>query len=97
VVGAREAARGEQHHEEEGGGREADDDGGEHQRLRQRIGELRTRKRAVVAKPMTMAVSTSACGSGSANFETSTVPPRSTIGGSPARTQPIAKMKRFTA
>src|SRR4051812_34265959 len=56
-----------------------------------------TRRSAVVAKAITIAVSTSACGSGSANAAASTGTPRSTKGGRPPRTQPMTKMKRLTA
>ena len=46
VVGARQAARCEQHDQEQRRRREADDDGGQDERLRQRIGVLRRDRRA---------------------------------------------------
>ena len=41
MVAAGEAARADHHHQVERGGGKADDDRGEHQALRQRVGELR--------------------------------------------------------
>jgi hypothetical protein len=81
VVGPGDAARREQHDEQEGGGGEGNDDGGENQCLGQRIGAVRT----------------SAWGSGSAKVAGSGGVCALTIGASPPRTQPITKMKRFTA
>src|SRR5690606_15351855 len=57
---------------------------------------ITTRYSAVVANPMTIAVSTSACGSGSACKAGSTGP-SPTIGGRSSQSLPIRKMKRFTA
>src|SRR5688500_5161499 len=60
-----------------------------------------TRSSAVVANAITIAVSTRACGNGSANRAGSGATPSDTAcvstGGSPARTHPMTKMKRFTA
>ena len=41
MVGARHAARGQQHHQEQGRHGKADDDGGQHQRLRHGVGIVR--------------------------------------------------------
>src|SRR5690606_34034652 len=65
--------------------------------VRPRAASRTTRKRAVVAKLMTMAVSTSACGRGSACRARSPTPPGSRIGGTPMRSPPVEKMKMFTA
>src|SRR5690606_16163204 len=54
-----------------------------------------TRYRAVVAKPMTRAVSTSACGSGSAIWVGSK-PGSSVTGGLSSHSRPITKMNRLT-
>src|SRR5690606_20312288 len=63
--------------------------------VRPRAASSTTRKSAVVAKPMTMAVSTSACGTGSVTVEMST--PSSSRGAALDFTPPTAKLKRFTA
>src|SRR6185312_4251050 len=55
-----------------------------------------TRNSAVVAKPITIAVSTSACGSGSVYCATLPATSCST-GSAPVRRPPMEKMKRFTA
>jgi class 3 adenylate cyclase len=56
-----------------------------------------TRNSAVVAKLITMAVKTSACGSGSAKCAGSPTPPAARIGAAPVRSRPMAIMKRLTA
>src|SRR6185312_3131424 len=55
-----------------------------------------TRNSAVVAKLITMAVKTSACGSGSARYA-GTTPRAARIGAGPVRSRPMAMMKRLTA
>src|SRR5690606_1531976 len=65
--------------------------------VRPREASRTTRNNAVVAKPMTMAVSASACGSGSAYQEGSWAAAGSTTGGRPEASRPMPKMKRFTA
>jgi hypothetical protein len=59
VVVAEFGARAQAQHDDEGGHREADDDGGEHERLRQRVGELASaaaaadhRRLAVTSRPV---------------------------------------------
>src|SRR5690606_36386071 len=64
---------------------------------RPRSASSRTRKRAVVAKLMTIAVSTRACGTGSACCARSPATPRSSTGKAPARRPPVEKMKMLTA
>src|SRR6185295_18877819 len=56
-----------------------------------------TRKSAVVAKLMTIAVRTSACVSGSAYCDGSPGARVVSTGGAPVRRRPIATMKRLTA
>src|SRR5690606_7198626 len=65
--------------------------------VRPRAARSATRKSAVVAKLMTMAVRTSACGSGSACCARSPAVPGSRIGAAPMRSPPVEKMNRLTA
>jgi hypothetical protein len=52
-----------------------------------------SRTNPVVAKPITIAVSTSACGNGSAQVAA----PSAASAGAPTASRPVAKMNRFTA
>src|SRR5690606_24555176 len=56
-----------------------------------------TRNNAVIANPITIAVRTSACGTGSVYCDASTLSPDSSTGGALVRMRPIANMKRLTA
>jgi outer membrane lipoprotein SlyB len=56
-----------------------------------------TSSSAVIAKLMTMAVSTSACGSGSAYSTSEATRLPSMIGDLLTATRPVTKMKTFTA
>src|SRR5690606_2885622 len=65
--------------------------------LKPRAARRTTRNSAVVANPMTMAVSTSACGSGSAKAAGSISPAPCITGGALTVRRPIEKMNRLTA
>ena len=60
-------------------------------------GRAMTSSSAVIAKLMTMAVSTSACGSGSAYSASEATRLPSMIGDLLTATRPVTKMKTFTA
>src|SRR5690606_18877893 len=64
--------------------------------VKPRDASITTRNSAVMAKPMTMAVSTRACGTGSA-YAAGSVVTRSRIGAASMRRRPMLKMKRLTA